>query len=108
MPPVSRGQRPRACTERHLVREPGGPMGTACGGWRRRPCRESLRTYADDERAWEVGQFRSTAEVSEPSRPRGGGGGGGGKGTGQGEPAPAKRAPDAEPERRAQCGGAGT
>ena len=66
------------------------------------------KTYADDERAWEVGQFGSTAEVSEQSRPRGGDGGGGGKGTGQGEPTAAKRAPDTEPERRAQCAGAGT
>src|SRR5271169_1597186 len=38
---VSRGHRPCACTERHLVREPGGPMvPPAADG---RPCRESLR-----------------------------------------------------------------
>src|SRR5260370_25450144 len=69
-----------------------------CGRWGRRPRRESLRTHADDERAWEVGQFRSTEEVSEQGRPRGGGGGDGGKGTGQGEQAPAKRVADAAPQ----------
>ena len=68
----------------------------------------SPRTHADDERAQEVGQFRSTGEVSEQSRPRGGGGGDGGKGTGQGERAPAKRVPDTGPAGRAQCAGAGT
>ena len=55
----------------------------------------------------EVGQARSTDEVAEQRRATGGGGDGG-KGPGQREPAPAKRAPDTEPGRRAQCAGAGT
>src|SRR5580700_9937390 len=37
----------------------------------------SLRTYADDERAWEVGQTCSTCEVLEQGRAIGGGGDGG-------------------------------
>src|ERR1700674_2420775 len=67
----------------------------------------SPRTYADDERAREVGQACSTDEVAEQRRATGGGGDGG-KRSGQGEPATAKRAPDSEPARRAQCAGAGT
>ena len=67
----------------------------------------SPRTHADDERTWEVGQHRSTCEVPEQSRATGGGGDGG-KGAGQREPATAKRVPDTEPERRAQCAGADT
>src|SRR6516165_6025596 len=67
----------------------------------------SLRTHADDERTWEVGQPYSTWEVPEQGRTTGGGGDGG-KRTGQREPAPAKRVPDTEPERRAQCARAGT
>src|SRR5260370_8218509 len=68
----------------------------------RRPRRESLRTYAGDERAWEVGQFRSTEEVSEQGWPRGGGGGDGGKGTGHGDHAPAKPVSDTAPKRPPQ------
>lgn len=49
----------------------------------------SPRTYADDERAREVGQRRSTREVAEQSRAIGRGGDGG-KGAGRGEPARAK------------------
>ena len=60
----------------------------------------SPRTHADDERPQEVGQVRSTGEVSEQSRATGGGGDGG-KGAGQREPAPAKRAPDTAPAQRA-------
>src|SRR5215469_708275 len=67
----------------------------------------SLRTHADDERTWEVGQADSTYEVPEQPRATGGGGDGG-KRSGQREPAPAKRVPDTEPGRRAQCAGAGT
>ena len=67
----------------------------------------SPRTYADDERPREVGQTRSTCEVSEPGRATGRGGDGG-KGPGQRKPATAKRVPDTEPDRRAQCAGAGT
>ena len=44
----------------------------------------SLRTQANDGRAWEVGQPRSTWEVAEQG-PERGGGGDGGKGAGQGE-----------------------
>ena len=67
----------------------------------------SLRTYADDERTWEVGQIHCTWEVPEQCRATGGGGDGG-KGSGQREPATAKRVPDTEPEGRAECAGAGT
>src|SRR6266436_8564561 len=66
----------------------------------------SLRTHADDERTREVGQICSTCEVSEQSWATGGGGDGG-KRSDQREPATAKRVPDTEPERRAQCAGAG-
>ena len=65
------------------------------------------RTHADDERPREVGQAGSTDEVLEQRRATGRGGDGG-KRSGQREPAPAKRAPDSEPERRAECAGAGT
>src|ERR1700730_15148448 len=67
----------------------------------------SLRTYADDERTWEVGQTYCTGEVSEQCRATGSGGDGG-KRSGQREPAPAKCVPDTEPGGRAQCAGAGT
>src|SRR5688572_5674322 len=67
----------------------------------------SLRTYAGDERPREVGQTRSTCEVPEQRRATGRGGDGG-KGPGQRKPATAKRVPDSEPDRRAQCAGAGT
>src|SRR6516164_6861106 len=102
---VPRGQRPRARTV------------APCAGTGRSPARPgqsvprdasgSLRTHADDERTGEVGPTRSTGEVSEQRRATGGGGDGG-KGSGQREPASAKRVPDTEPERRAQCAGAGT
>src|SRR5207253_705596 len=96
---VPRGQRPRARTEtprsgtgRSQVRpEPQLPWDVS----------GSLRTYADDERTWEVGQPGSTGEVPE-QRQTIGGGGNGGKGVGQREPATAKRVLDTEPERRAQ------
>ncbi len=74
---------------------------------KRRDASGSPRTHADDERAQEVGQSRSTDEVAEQGRATGGGGGGG-KGTGQGEPAPAKRAPDTAPDQRVQYAGAST
>src|SRR2546430_8344367 len=91
-------QAPRAGTGRSQVR-PGVHLPWDTSG--------SLRTYADDERAWEVGQTYSTWEVPEQSRTTGGGGDGG-KGSGQREPATAKRVPDTESDRRAQCAGAGT
>src|SRR6266568_4269018 len=102
---VPRGQRPRARTEaaragtgRSQVR-PGRQLPWDASG--------SLRTYADDERTWEVGQTYCTGEVPEQRRATGSGGDGG-KRPGQREPAPAKRVPDTEPGRRAQCVGAGT
>ena len=67
----------------------------------------SLRTQADDERTWEVGQTRSTWEVPEQCRATGGGGDGR-QGYGQREPQPAKRGPDTEPDSGAPCAGAGT
>ena len=100
-----RGQRPRARTETPRAgtgRSRGRPPRMV-----RRAASGSPRTYADDERPWEVGQPRSTREAAEQGRGTGGGGGGG-KGAGQREPAPAKHAPDTEPGRRAQCAGAGT
>jgi hypothetical protein len=67
----------------------------------------SLRTYAGDGRAGEVGQAHSTEEGAEQSWGTGGGGAGG-KGPGQGEPARARHDPDTAPGTRAQCAGAGT
>ena len=88
---VPRGQRPRARTEAPCAgtgRSHGSPraasrLGDASG---------SLRTYADDERTWEVGQTRSTGEVPEQCWATGGGGDGG-KGSGQREPAHSKTRP---------------
>src|SRR5204862_7960310 len=68
----------------------------------------SLRTYADDERSWEVGQVRSTGEAAERRRATAGRGGGGGKGPGQGELAREQRVPDPAPGQREQRSGAGT
>src|SRR6516165_919755 len=102
---VPRGHRPRARTQAPRT-----------GTGRSQVCPEqqlpwdasgSLRTHADDERTWEVGQTSSTCEVPEQRRATGCGGDGG-KGSGQREPAPAKHVPDTEPGRRAQCAGAGT
>src|SRR6266403_370184 len=102
---IPRGQRPRARTQtprmgtgRSQVRPEQQLLWDASG---------SLRTYADDERTWEVGQTCSTGEVPEQSRATGGGGDGG-KRSGQREPATAKRVPDTEPDGRAECAGAGT
>ena len=103
--PKVRGQRPRARTETPRTR-----TGRSRAHSRRMELRDasgSPRTYADDERAREVGQACSTGEVPEQRRATGGGGDGG-KRSGQREPATAKRVPDTEPERRAQCAGAGT
>src|SRR6516162_7736869 len=102
---VSRGQRPRARTE--APRTGTGRSPVHPGQFVLRDASGSLRTHADDERTGEVGQTRSTGEVSEQRRATGSGGDGG-KGSGQREPASAKRVPDTEPERRAQCAGAGT
>jgi hypothetical protein len=56
------------------------------------------RPYADDERAEEVGQVRSTDEATEQGQEYGCGGGGG-KEPGQGEGGRAKHAPDTEPDK---------
>jgi hypothetical protein len=54
-----------------------------------------LTEHDDDERAWEVGQTRSTGEVFEQRRGCARGrGGDGGKGPGQGEGRPTKQAAD--------------
>ena len=102
---VPRGQRPRARTEaprmgtgRSRVHPERNKLGDASG---------SLRTYADDERTREVGQTCSTCEVPEQGWATGCGGDGG-KRFDQREPATAKRVPDTEPDRCAQCAGAGT
>src|SRR6516225_11218332 len=85
------GETPRAGTGRSHVR-PGTQLAWDASG--------SLRTHADDERTWEVGQTYSTWEVPEQCRAIGCGGDGG-KRSGQREPARAKRVPDTEPERDA-------
>src|SRR5438445_167929 len=102
---VPRGHRPRARTQ--TPRAGTGRSQVCPGLLLPRDTSGSLRTYADDERTWEVGQTCSTCEVSEQGRATGGGGDGG-KGSGQREPASAKRVPDTEPGGRAECAGAGT
>src|SRR5712691_5746963 len=100
-----RGQRPRARTNTPRTR-----TGKSTGCPQRWPLRDasgSSRTHADDERPGEGGQAGGTDEVSEQRRATGRGGDGG-KRSGQRKPATAKRAPDSEPGRRAQCAGAGT
>src|ERR1700730_12539527 len=94
----SRTEAPRTGTGRSQAR-PGQQLPWDASG--------SLRTHADDERTWEVGQTYCTGEVPEQCRATGNGGDGG-KRSGQREPAPTKRVPDTEPGRRAQCAGAGT
>lgn len=70
---------------KHLARESGDPMaafvrkGTEAASG-------SLRTQADDERSWEVGQLYSTEEVLEQGSTKGYGEDGG-KGVGRGEDA---------------------
>src|SRR6266542_1551018 len=99
------GQRPGACTETPCP-------GTGRSHVRLRPMRQqtvsgSRKTYADDERTWEVGQPSSTCEAAEQGRGTGCGGGGG-KGAGRGKLARAQRAPDSEPGWRAKRARAGT
>ena len=94
----ARMETPRTGTGRSCVR-PGRKMPWDASG--------SPRMYADDERTREVGQTHSTGKVSKQGRATGGGGDGG-KGFDQGKSATAKRVPDSEPERRAQCAGADT
>ena len=100
-----RGQRPRARTETLCA-----GTGRSCAYPRRmapRVVSGSPRANADDERAQEVGQTRSTREAPEQSRATGGGGSGG-KGSGQRELGRAKRASDTAPIQRAQCARAST
>src|SRR4026207_2195900 len=75
----ARMETPRTGTGRshdRLLRGKKGERQTASG---------SPRTQADDERAWEVRQVRSTGEVAEQCRRSVGGGGDGGKGPGEGK-----------------------
>src|ERR1700693_1057161 len=99
-----RGQRPRSRTGAPCT----GP-GRALVWLREGPeaASESSRTQADEERAREVRQPRSTGEALEQSRETGGGGGGG-KGAGQRELAGRQRVPDAGPGKRVICSRAGT
>src|SRR5260370_41287263 len=90
-----RGQRPRARTE--TPRAGTGRSQVHPGPQSFWDALGSLRTYADDERTWEIGQACSTGEVPEQSRATGSGGEGG-KRSGQREPATAKRVPDTEPD----------
>ena len=90
----ARSETPGMCgnTSRENRESPSPPVlmaGQAVSG--------SPRTYADDERTWEVGQAHSTREVSEQTRATWGGGDGG-KAASQRECAKAPISPDAEPE----------
>ena len=67
----------------------------------------SLRTYADDEQTWEVGQPRSTSEVAEQSRATGGGGMEG-RGLAKGNSPQRNAFRTQSRDRRAQRAGAGT
>ncbi|MFZ1999415.1 MAG: group II intron reverse transcriptase/maturase, partial [Candidatus Sulfotelmatobacter sp.] len=86
--PWARTEAPRAGTGRSRVR-PGQQLPRDASG--------SLRTYADDERTWEVGQTYCTGEVPEQHRATSSGGDGG-KRFGQREPAQqnASRTPSRE------------
>ena len=81
--PIARREAPRTGTGRSQVR-PGPQLPWAASG--------SLRTHADDERIWEVGQTYCTGEVPEQRRATGCGGDGG-KRPGQGNPAPTETRP---------------
>jgi hypothetical protein len=70
---------------KHLARESGDPM-TVSAHKGTEAASGSLRTQADDERSWEVGQLHSTKKVLEQG-PSKGYGEDGGKGVGQGEDA---------------------
>src|SRR6266496_2660576 len=100
-----RSRRPRACTEAPRAEAGRSPVHPPRMAWR--VASGSLRTYADDGRAGEVGQAHSTEEGGEQDQGTGSGGTGG-KGPGQEEPARARHGSDAEPRAREQCAGAGT
>ncbi len=104
-PRTLRGQRPRARIEAPCP-EAGRSRVRLRSRWPK-AASGSPRAHADDERAREVGQGRSTCEVAEQGRAIGGGGDGG-KGPGQGKLARAQRGPDAEPDSRDQRARAGT
>jgi hypothetical protein len=69
---IPRGQRPRACTEAPCAET--GRSHVCLRGRELQTVSGSRRTYADDERVWDVGQFHSTCEVAEQSRGNGSGG----------------------------------
>src|SRR5450755_1812883 len=74
------GSRGRPCLL--MMPRPGWFAGWQIGGWR--DAGGTLRRYALDERAREVGQARTTCEAAEQRRASGCGGGGG-KGPARGE-----------------------
>ena len=87
---VPRGQRPRARTQ-----TPRSGTGRSHVRPRQRlpwDVSGSVRTYADDERTWEVGQPHSTYEVPEQRRTTGGGGWRG-RGLAKGDPRTSKTRP---------------
>ena len=65
--PGSRAVKDPEHVRRHLAREPGEPRSAPeqQGPW---DASGSLRTHADEERTWEVGQTDSTHEVTEQHR----------------------------------------
>ena len=91
---------------KHLAREPGDPLVARRDG----RCGPRREVYGRTPTMNDQGKSDRPAgpdEVAEQRRATGRGGDGG-KRSGQRKPAPAKRAPDTEPGRRAQCAGAGT
>src|SRR5436190_19285140 len=68
-----RGHRPRARTDAPRT---GTGRSHDCLLHVEQAASGSLRTYADDERSWEVGQVRSTGEAAERRRATAGRGGG--------------------------------
>ena len=100
-----RGQRPRARTETPRAGTGRSLCSPAADG--ARAVSGSPKAYDDDERAQEVGQTRSTGKPpNKAGRPAAEGVEG--RGLAKGNPRRAKRAPDSEPDQRAQCARAGT
>ena len=85
-----------------MMPRPGWLAGWQIGGWR--DARGTLRRYALDERAREVGQARSTCEAAEQRRASGRGGGGG-KGPAQGERGQQNASRTQSRARRVKCAG---
>jgi len=94
--------RSRARPCRRMMPRPGWLAGWQVGGWR--DARGTLRRYALDERAREVGQARSTCEAAEQRRASGRGGGGG-KGPAQGERGQQNASRTQSRARRVKCAG---